>query len=548
MQLRQYQEEGLQALWSYFMTNSGNPILAWPTGSGKSLVPAEFIKRTMFHYPNNRFLVTTHVKELIKQNYEKMQSVWPNAPAGIYSAGLKQKDILNPIIFGGVQSMVKIPDAFGHRDIMFVDEAHLISPNETSSYQKLIGRLRQINPKLKVIGMSATPYRAGQGMLTDGGLFTDIAHDLTSLDNFNKLVREGYLSPLIPKKTSIELDVSNVSMQAGEFVQSQLQHEVDKAEITWKALQEAVYYGQNRKSWLIYATGIEHANHIAEMLNKLGIECASVHSKQPSDYNDAALKAHKELRLRAIVSFGKLTTGLDHPEVDFIVMLRPTMSVVLWVQMLGRGTRVVYANGFDLNTIEGRLAAITAGPKQNCLVLDFAKNSIRLGPINDPVIPRKKGDKGGDLPIKICEACGVYNHIKAVHCDPCGNPFSFQVKIKETAGTEVLIKGCEELPIIETFDVTYVTYGRKQKEGKSPYIVATYFIGMDAYKEFVFPESKNRKHFFDWWRMRSVTDPPTTTADALSRVSQLRPPRRIRVHLNRMYNGRKIPEVLSSEF
>lgn len=529
MQLRLYQEEGLQALWSYFMTNSGNPILAWPTGSGKSLVPAEFIKRTMFHYPNNRFLVTTHVKELIKQNYEKMQSVWPTAPAGIYSAGLKQKDILHPIIFGGVQSMVKIPDAFGHRDIMFVDEAHLISPNETSSYQKLIGRLRQINPKLKVIGMSATPYRAGQGMLTDGGLFTDIAHDLTSLDNFNKLVREGYLSPLIPKKTNIELDVSNVNMQAGEFVQSQLQHEVDKAEITWKALQEAVYYGQNRKSWLIYATGVDHADHIAEMLNKLGIECASVHSKQPSDYNDAALKAHKELRLRAIVSFGKLTTGLDHPEVDFIVMLRPTMSVVLWVQMLGRGTRI-------------------ADGKQNCLVLDFAKNSLRLGPINDPVIPRKKGDKGGDLPVKICEACGVYNHIKAVHCDPCGNPFSFQVKIKETAGTEVLIKGCEELPIIETFDVTYVTYGRKQKEGKSPYIVATYFIGMDAYKEFVFPESKNRKHFFDWWRMRSITDPPATTADALSRVSQLRPPRRIRVHLNRMYNGRKIPEVLSAEF
>lgn len=535
MQLRDYQEEGLQALWSYFMNHSGNPVLAWPTGSGKSLVPAEFIRRTMFHYPNQRFLVTTHVKELIEQNHKKLigndkePGIWPDAPAGIYSAGLKQKDILNPIIFGGVQSMVKIPDAFGHRDIMFVDEAHLISPNETSSYQKLIGRLRQINPKLKVIGMSATPYRVGQGLITDGGLFTHIAHDLTSLDNFNKLVRDGYLSPLIPKKTHTELDVSNVSVQAGDFIQSQLQHEVDKAEITWKALQEAVYYGQNRKSWLIYATGIEHADHIAEMLNKLGIECASVHSRQPPEYNDAALEAHKELRLRAIVSFSKLTTGLDHPEVDFIVMLRPTMSVVLWVQMLGRGTRI-------------------ADGKTNCLVLDFAKNSIRLGPINDPVIPRKKGDKGGDLPIKICETCKVYNHIKATNCISCEAPFSFKVKIKETAGTEILIKGCEEAPVIETMDVSYVTYGRKQKEGKSPFIVATYFCGMDVYKELVFPESKNRKFFCDWWRMRSPAEPPLTTTDALSMVSQLRPPRRIRVHLNRMYNGRKTPEVLSSEF
>ena len=93
MQLRPYQEEGLQALWSYFMTESGNPVLSWPTGTGKSLVPAEFIRRTMFHYPNNRFLITTHVKELIKQNYEKLvgndkqQGLWPSAPAGIYSAG-----------------------------------------------------------------------------------------------------------------------------------------------------------------------------------------------------------------------------------------------------------------------------------------------------------------------------------------------------------------------------------------------------------------------------------------------------------------------------
>lgn len=352
---------------------------------------------------------------------------------------------------------------------------------------------------------------------------------MTSLEGFNRLLSEGFLCPLIPKKTNVQLDVSNVDMQKGEFIQSQLQHEVDKAEITWKALQEAVYYGQNRKSWLIFASGIEHSNHIAEMLNRLGVECASVHSKQKSEYNDAALEAHKNLELKAIVSYSKLTTGLDHEAVDFIDDLRPTMSVVLHIQKYGRGMRPYHT-------------------KTNCLVLDHAGNIPRLGCVNDPVIPRKKGDKGGDLPVKICEACGVYNHIKAVYCDPCGNPFQFEVKIKETAGTEVLIKGCDEAPVIETMNVTYVTYGRKQKEGQSPYIIATYFCGLDAYKEFIFPESKNRKYFFDWWRMRSPVEPPPTTADALSMVSQLRPPRRIRVQLNRMYNGRKIPEVLSAEF
>jgi DNA repair protein RadD len=367
-------------------------------------------------------------------------------------------------------------------------------------------------------------------MITDGGLFTHIAHDLTSLENFNQLVREGYLCPLISKRTQIELDISNVGIQGGEFIQSQLQSEVDKAEITWKGLQELCYYGQGRRSWLIFATGIEHANHISEMLNRLEIDCASVHSKQSVEYNDNAIRAFRNYELRAIVNFGKLTTGFDHPGIDLIGMFRPTLSVALWVQMLGRGTR----------PFEG---------KSNCLVLDYARNTVRLGPINDPVLPRKKGDKGGDIPIKICEACGVYNHIKAVKCDVCGSPFSFKIKIVERAGTEQLLKETVA-PIIETFDVNYVTYSQKQKANKAPYIKAVYFSGMQAFTEFVFPEGRGlgRKQFADWWRMRHKSELPTSTTEAMSHIAELRAPRRIRVHTNRMLNGRNYPEVLSCEF
>lgn len=545
MQLRDYQEEGLQALWSYFMTNKGNPVLAWPTGTGKSLVPAEFIRRTMYHYNTQKFLVVTHVKELIEQNHNKLQEIWPQAPVGIYSAGLKRRDIHAPIIYGGIQSMYKVPEYFGYRDIIFIDEAHLVNQDDASMYLKFIGTLKKLNPYLKVIGMSATPYRIGQGMITDGGLFSDVAHDLTSLDKFSGLVNNGYLAPLIPKKTVTELDVSNVQIQKGEFVTSQLQHEVDKAEITWKGLQELCYYGQNRRSWLIYATGIDHANHIAEMLGKLGIECASVHSKQSDDYNKSALKAHKSLKLRAIVSYAKLTTGLDHPAVDLIGMFRPTLSVALWVQMLGRGTRPWYTGG-RLNCYGEEL--YLEGGKTNCLVLDFARNTIRLGPINDPVIPRKKGDKIGDLPIKLCDSCGTYNHISARKCDSCGAPFEFQVKIVAKAGTEELIKEVEPLRI-ETFDVTYVTYAKKQKIDKPPYIQTTYFCGMNNFIEFVFPENKRfRKPFADWWLQRHTTEPPNTTEDVLQYIAELRKPKKIRVHVNKMVNGKNWPEVLSCEF
>jgi DNA repair protein RadD len=530
---RWYQDDAVQSIYDYFLNGGkGNPLIALPTASGKSCIPALFIERAMRRWPNQRFLLLTHVKELIKQNSEKMFEVWANAPLGIYSAGLKRRDVISPIVYGGIQSMIRIAEAFGWRDIIFVDECHLISQDEDSAYLRFFAIMKAINPNIRIIGLTATKYRMGQGLLTNDGVFNEIIYDMTTLEGYNKLLYEGYLSPLVaPSRLSVSLDVSNVGSQRGEFLQGQLQHEVDKTEITWKLLQEAVYFGQNRCSWLIFASGIDHSDHIAEMLNRLGVDCASVHSRQTDDYNDSALKAHKALKLRAIVSYSKLTTGLDHPAVDLIIDGRPTLSVPLHVQKYGRG---------------GRISPLTG--KQNCLVLDYARNTARLGPVNDPVIPRKKGDKQGEIPIKICETCGVYNHISARECSSCNHPFEFKVKIVEQASSEDIIREFES-PIIEYHDVSHVIYKEKQKAGKAPYLTITYFSGMDAFKEFVFPENtKFKRPFTDWWRQRSPGDVPTTTAEAVLRTGELRQPKRIRVHVNRKLNGKTFPEVLSSEW
>lgn len=530
IELRQYQTDGLAALWKYYQNGGkGNVLLCWPTGTGKSICPAIFIKEAMKLWPNQRFMLLTHSSELVKQDAEALLAVWNNAPLGLYCAGLKKKDVVAPIIYGTIQSVHKLgANNFGHRDILWVDEAHLISDDDASMYLKFIAELKAINPKLKVIGLTATQFRMQMGLLTEGKLWNEIVHDLTSMDNFNKLIADGYICPIIPKSTQIKLDISNVDIQRGEFVAGQLQHEVDKAEITWKALQEACYYGQNRKSWLIFASGIMHADHIAEMLNQLGIDCSSIHSKQSKDFNDNAIRDFKSFRLRAIVNYGKLTTGFNHEGIDFIIMLRPTMSVGLWVQMLGRGTRPYKG-------------------KSNCLVLDFARNTPRLGPINSPVIPNKKGNKTGDLPVKICEACGVYNHISARKCDPCDHPFEFQVKIVEKAGTEELIRNPEALQI-EYFNVNHVIYKPKQKLNNPPYIEVTYFSGMNSFKERVFPQSKNRSFFANWWRVRNSGEVPTTAEEAIKFTNELRKPARIRVHVNRIIKGRNFPEILSSEF
>jgi len=547
IQLRPYQTDGLDAIWNYFQSgNIGNPVLAWPTGTGKSVVPAIFIESVMRLWPTQRFLMITHVKELIQQNYNVLLKVWFNAPVGIYSAGLKQKDYAHSIVYGGIQSMIKNPMQFGFRDIIFIDEAHLISQEDSSMYLTFIAAMKLINPNLKVIGLTATPFRMGQGYITDGGLFTDIVHDLTSMDNFNKLISDGYLAPLIPLRTKTELNVNEVSVQKGEFVASSLQKAVDKQEITFQGLREVVDAGANRNAWLLFASGIEHAEHIAEMLGSFGIDCAPIHSKRPSNYNDDAINAFKSGELKSLVNYGKLTTGFDYPSIDLIGMFRPTLSVPLWIQMLGRGTRPVYPAGMPLETVEQRLEAIRSSHKQNCLVMDFARNTPRLGPINDPQIPRKKGEGQGEVPIKICDNCGAYNHTRVQFCCQCGNEFEFKIKIKAKAGTEELIRTNDkiETPIIELFDVDRVSYNRHIKIDRktktalsAPMIKVQYMCGLRTFNEWVLMQGTglNLHRAHEWWRMRTKENIPATTDEALSRLSELRVPRKIEVHVNLKY-------------
>lgn len=540
MILRDYQDAAVTSIFEYFgKGGQGNPIVALPTGTGKSLVIAGFVQKALEYYPRTRVMKLTHVKELIEQNLDKLLKVWPTAPAGVFSAGLKRKDSGYPITFGGVGSVAKAtPDLFGFIDLLLIDECHLLSPSETTMYQQIIKGLKVLNPLLKVIGFTATPYRLGHGMLTDeGGLFTDMCFDLTNLDGFNWFLSEGYLVPLIPKHTNLELDLSSVRMHGGEYKQNELQDAVDKDEVTYAALQEMIEYGSDRNCWLIFASGIEHAVHVSAMLDSLGVSATCVHSKMSGDLRDANIAAHKAGKYRAIVNNGILTTGYDHPPIDMIGMLRPTQSPSLWVQMLGRGTRPLYESGYDLGTREGRLASIAASAKQNCLVMDFAGNTKRLGPVNDPVLPKRKGKGGGGCaPVKVCPACNTYNHASVRFCVHCGAEFPREVKIGHFASTAQLI--ATSTPVYEVFKVDRVTYALHRKEGRPDSIRVSYFCGMRMFKEYVCLEHEGfaSKKARDWWRERADAEPPISTDVALEDVDALRIPTHIKVWLKPKYD------------
>lgn len=546
MKLRDYQVAAVQSIFEYFHNGGeGNPIVALPTGTGKSVVLGEFIRQACVTYPNTRVMKLTHVKELVEQNLSKLQILWPSAPVGVYSAGLGRKDLGFPIVFGGVGTVAKAtPDLFGRIDLLLIDECHLLSPKDGTMYQAIIAGLKGINPQLKVIGFTATQYRLGQGMLiSEGGLFTDVCFDLTGLDAFNWFFEQGYLAPLIPKRPGVELDISNVKIHGGEYKQNELQEAVDKTEVTYAAIQELLVYGGDRQHWLIFASGIEHSIHVAAMLDSVGVSATCVHSKMPDAERDANLAGFEQGKYRAMVNNGILTTGYDFPGIDLIGMLRPTQSPGLWVQMLGRGTRPVFAPGFDLHTTEGRLAAIAAGPKQNCLVLDFAGNTRRLGPINDPVLPRARGKGKGEAPVRICDNCGTYNHASVRFCSECGVEFPRELKISEYAGTDELIATKEVKT--EVFKVDRVTYSEHRKDGRPATIQVCYFCGLRMFREWVCLEHEGYagKRARDWWRERAQEEPPETTAEALKQLGGLIEPTHVRVWLKKPYD-----EVLAYDY
>lgn len=274
MHLRKYQTEAVNAIYGYFLEKDGHPLIVMPTASGKSVVLAAFIKETLDHWPDQRILLLTHVKELIQQNYLELVGHWPMAPAGVYSAGLKRRESNSQILFAGIQSVHNKADEIGSCDLILIDEAHLCPRSSDTMYRRFIDEMATVNDQVKIIGFTATHYRLDSGLLTEGEnrVFTDVAYEVS----VKRLIDEKWLSPLITKAPSIDLDVSGVHTRGGEFIPGELAAAVDKEEVNAAAVREIVRYGRDRKSWLIFCAGVDHAYHIRDVLREHGIAAETV--------------------------------------------------------------------------------------------------------------------------------------------------------------------------------------------------------------------------------------------------------------------------------
>lgn len=548
---RWYQSESVAAVFDYYdaADEPENGLILLPTGTGKSYVQAKIVHRAMREAPHFRIGCFVDSATLVKQNADELRSIWPSAPYGVYCAELNRRETLMPITFGSIQSVVKNLKAFGVLNFAIVDEAHMISPEEKTMYQKLYKHFKELNPFFFFIGMTATGYRLGQGKIcAPGALFTKELFDATDFDSINRLLAEGFLAPLIPKRLSTHIDLSEVKIVRGEYDEHAVELEAEK--ITRAALEETVRIASDRKAWLLFASGIEHAEQCKDILTELGITCETVHSKKPKEQNDFAIEQFKKGRIRCLINYGKLTKGFNVPQIDLIIMLRATLSPGLWIQMLGRGTRTFFE-------------------KLNCLVLDFARNCAQLGPFNDPKIPKKKGDKGGDAPVRICErkalqinayktdkstdwvdGCGTYNHASVKFCVDCKQKFNMTLKYNETSAIDELIATRE--PLYETFTVRRVSYWKHEKRSTgSVSFRVSYNVGLkkfDDYYQFGGKSGMQKMKAATFWRdrfpMLETDTIPETVDEAIEQAHKLMKPRKIRVHMN----AEPYPTVVGYEY
>lgn len=542
---RYYQEGAEEAVFDYWSSETGNPLIDLATGCGKSLVMARLIQRLVTGWPDMRVMVATHVAELIEQNFLELVGIWPFAPAGIYSAGLGRRDAHAQIIFAGIQTVHNKAAQIGHIDVLMVDECHLIPVNDNTMYRRFIEALRSINPDLKILGLTATPYRLDSGRLDEGDdrLFDQIVYTYGIADG----IRDGYLAPLSSKVTATEYDLKGVGKLGGDYKQNVLQKAVDKIEVTRAAVAETVARGADRRSWLCFCSGVEHALHVRDEIRAHGISCETITGETPKEERRRILEDFKSYRLRAVTNNSVLTTGFNHKGVDLIAFMRPTLSVSLYVQMAGRGTRPLYAPGMPLDTPEQRIAAIKAGPKSHCLVLDFAGLVDEHGPV-DMVQPKTPGKGDGEAPIKICpqesedinghKGCGEKCHASVKECPACGFVFPVNEESK-------ISSYAKDVPILSMAEpdwrrVTKRTFRfhEPKTDDKPPSVKITYMLGMTAVNSWLCPQHQGyaKSKADRYWRDHGGQLPfPASVMEWLERQNELAPTAEISVTPNGRY-------------
>lgn len=504
---RPYQSEAVEAVYEHLRTKDNNPCVVLPTGTGKSLVLAQIAKDAVEKW-NGRVLILAHVKELLEQNADKIRKLCPELKIGIYSAGLRSRDTTEQVIVAGIQSVYNKACELDAFDLVIVDEAHLISSEGDGMYRTFLADMKVINPHVRVIGLTATPFRLKGGLICKP---ENILNEICYEAGLKEMIQQGYLSPLISRAGRAEANLANLHIRGGEFISDEVAAAMDNDALVTSACREIVELTRDRKSVLIFTASVDHCKHVAEKIQAFsGKECAIVTgdtspaeraeiiARFKGEFIPADLFGTPKPPLKFLANVNVLTTGFDAPNTDCVVMLRPTNSPGLLIQCAGRGTRLSPETG-----------------KSSCLFLDYGGNILRHGPLDMIKVKEPGSGKGGDAPAKKCPQCLALIHAGYTACPECGYVFPPKEnndKMTQTASSAGVISGQVDYTDYEVLDVYYCVHEKRGADPDAPKTMRVdYQVGFNEFKsEWVCPEHTGyaRGKFEKWWHERAALGCP----------------------------------------
>lgn len=527
--LRYYQQEAVNAVYFHLRSKPDtNPCAVLPTGAGKSIVIAKIVSDAVTLW-NGRVLILAHVKELLEQNAAKIASLCPDVRIGMYSAGLNRRDTDTQVIVAGIQSVYNKAADLGSFDLILIDEAHLIPPDGDGMYQTLLNEEKRINSNVRLIGFTATPYRLKGGLICKkGNLLNEICYEI----GVRELIMKGFLSKLRSKNGKMRADFSDLHIRAGEFLSDEVSEKMENDILVSAACDEIVNLTADRKKVLIFASSVAHAQNIKKMLEqRTGVECGIVVGNTTKEHRAEILDRFRGIpvksdlfggvktELKFLVNVGVLTTGFDAPNIDVVVLLRPTASAGLYYQMVGRGFRL-------------------SPDKEDCMILDYGENIMRHGPVDSiRVEDESSGGKKKPPPMRECPSCQAVFPAGRAKCPDCGLELPRE-EHKLRHGTKAASDGILSDQVSETvFEVRNVYYSKHLKrnsDGKPPTMRVEYAIGFNDYiSDWICPEHSGyaRKKSEKWWLERTGFDLPGTVDECLifADAGKLKEPIRITV-------------------
>ncbi len=497
--LRPYQLEAVEAVKAAVVDGARRVCVELPTGSGKTHVLAELARRAVAK--GLRVLVLAHRAELLKQNAAKLALAMPEEVVGIFCAALDRREHDHRVLVASIASVFRCPELVAPRTVVIVDEAHRVPKSGDGMYRSLLESLDEATPRMVVVGLTATPYRLDGGAIFGAdAMFESLVYTAPLAE----LIDAGFLSPLVTRHAKSSADTSKLRVRCGEFVQGEAEALLGTQERVTAAVEEVLAAATGRKAGIVFCCGVAHAGMVAAALTSADEAAAIIIGDTPQDERAAHFLDFREGRLRWLVTVDVLTEGFDAPHIDVIALLRPTASPGLYAQMVGRGLR-------------------KAPGKTDCLVLDFAGNGVRHGPLDrieapEPAGQTKKAKKKRErVKGRVCPECDAINLPQDPICVDC-EAVLFAAKHASRPGEAPLIGG----PSSGWIDVERTSYRAHEKAGAPAGHPQTLCVGYHLatgrlVREFLPFESKNayaRYRAAAWWRRRSREPVPRRAARA----------------------------------